>query len=164
LFLQTGRSRADCSWPHSVGSSRVDSSSAAARALARAAGFDELYRLPKKREVLRVVGRIDAVYLYPFARACHPPGLKRNNVAPRKRQLRRRCNRQPQSNAVAANASEHFVGDEVSVKTVDRSQADARQRKKQSVKLCLAAGLACVESQGGVYLGSNLLINENDKP
>ncbi len=104
----------------------------------------------KKREILRVVGRVDAVYLYPFARARHPPGLKRNDMATRKRQFRRRGDRQPQSNAVAANASEHFVGDEVSVKTVDLSRADARERKKQSVKLCLAVGVACVDSQGSL--------------
>src|SRR2546423_4946000 len=47
--------------------------------------------------------------------------------------------RQAQSNSVAANISEHFVVGEVGVEAVDRSRVNAGKRKKQSVKLCLAA-------------------------
>src|SRR5947207_2793065 len=117
-------------------------------ALARPAGFDELHRRQKKGEILLVVGCIGAVDLYPLSRACHPAGLKRNDVVPRKPKLRRRGDGQAQSNPITANASEHFVGDEVGVEAVDRSRADTGEPKKQSVKLCLAAGRGCVDSQG----------------
>jgi len=103
---------------------------AARRRLACTGTFDELYRFLKKWEILLVVGRIGAVDLYPFPSACDTTGLKWNDVVPRKLQFRRSGDRQPQSNPVAANASEHLVSDEVSVEAVDRSRADAGQRKK----------------------------------
>ena len=108
----------------------VEASAPPNRGLARTGAFDELHRLLKKWEILLVVGRIGAVDLYPFPSACDTTGLKWNDVVPRKLQFRRSGDRQPQSNAVAANASEHFVGGEVGVEAVDRSRADAGQRKK----------------------------------
>ena len=124
---------------------------AARRGLARTGAFDELHRCLKKWEILLVVGRIGAIDLYPFPGACDTSGLKWNDVVSRKLQFRGSRDRQPQSNPVAANASEHLVSDEVGVEAIDRSRTNTGQRKKQSVKPCLAAGLGCVDRQG-MYL------------
>ena len=85
-----------------------------------------------------------------------PPGLKRHDVVTRKRQFCRGGDRQAQSHAVTADASEHFVGDEVGVEAVDRSRADAREREEQSVELRLSAGLGCVGSQGDAPRSSSI--------
>ena len=47
--------------------------------------------------------------------------------------------RQTYANRVVTDAGEHLVGDEVGVEAIDHSGADAGKRKKQSVKLRLAA-------------------------
>jgi hypothetical protein len=44
------------------------------------AGFYELQRGPKQREMLFVSGRIGAIDLYPFPCTCHTAGLKRTYV------------------------------------------------------------------------------------
>ena len=90
-------------------------------ALARPAGPYELDRRLEQRKILLVVGCIDPVDLYPFPRACHPAGLKRDDVVPREQELRRGGNGQSQSNPFAANAGKHHVGDEIGVEAADRS-------------------------------------------
>jgi hypothetical protein len=50
--------------------------------LAGPGGFHELERRLKQLEILLVLSRIGAVDLYPFPRARHTAGLKRDDVAP----------------------------------------------------------------------------------
>jgi hypothetical protein len=50
--------------------------------LAAPGSFHELNRGLKQIEILLVLSRISAIYLYPFPGAGHAAGLKRNNVAP----------------------------------------------------------------------------------
>jgi hypothetical protein len=50
--------------------------------LAGPGGFHELERGLKQFEILFVPGRLGAVDLYPFPRAGHTAGLKRDDVAP----------------------------------------------------------------------------------
>ena len=92
--------------------------------------------------MLLVFGRLGAIDLYPFPGTCHTAGLKRDDVVPRELQFGRGGNGQAQSDAVAADAGEHLVADEVGVKAVDFSCADARELEKQSVDLRLRSDLA----------------------
>jgi hypothetical protein len=117
-------------------------------ALARPASPYELDRRLEQRKILLVVGRIDPVDLYPFPRACHPAGLKRDDVVSREQELRRGGNGQSQSNPFAANAGKHHIRDEIGVEAADCFRGDARQFEKQSVELRLAAELGYVGGQG----------------
>ena len=117
------------------------------RRLTCPAPFYELERSLKQWEILFVFGHVGAIDLYPFPRTCQTAGLKRDNIVPRELQLRRRGNRQTQSNAVAANAGEHLVADEVGVKAVDFSCAGAWEREKESVDLRFAIEIRFVGSQ-----------------
>jgi hypothetical protein len=122
------------------------------KALTRPAAFDEIYRRLKQGKIVLIVGRIFAVDLYPLPRACQTSGLKRNYVVPGKLQFRRGGDRQAQSYPIATDASKHLVGGEVRVEAIDRSRADTGERKKQSVKMCLAAGFGSVDRQGASAL------------
>ncbi len=148
------------SWPIPVEVSDQPQSAsprtAAIIALARPASTYELDRRLEQRKILLVVGRIDPVDLYPFPRACHPAGLKRDDVVSRELELRRGGNGQSQSNPFAANAGKHPIGDEIGVEAADRFRGDARQFEKQSVELRLAAELGCVGGQEELAL---LVIN-----
>lgn len=116
--------------------------------LAGPAAFHELDRGPKQLEIFLVLGRLGAIDLYPFSRTCHAAGLKRNDVVPRELQFGRSGHGQAHSDAVAADAGEHPVADEIGVKAIDFPRADTRELEKQSVDLRLAAGLWGFGSQG----------------
>jgi hypothetical protein len=79
--------------------------------------------------------------LDPFARARHAAGLKRHHVAPRELQVGRRGHRQAQGDAVAADAGEHPVADEVGVEAVDFLRDHAGKFQEHCVDLRLAAGI-----------------------
>ena len=94
-----------------------------------------------------VFGHVGAIDLYPFPRACHATGLKRDDVISGELQFRRRGSRQAQPYALAIDAGEHLVADEISVKAVYFSCTGARELEKQSVDLRLAAGLGGIGIQ-----------------
>jgi hypothetical protein len=110
--------------------------------------FHEVERGLKQLEILLVLGRLGAVDLDPFPRAGHAAGLKRNDVAPGKPQLGDGGGGQPKSDAVAADAGEHLVADEVSVEAVDCSGADAGEFEKQSIDLRFGTGFGGGSVQG----------------
>src|SRR4051812_26940684 len=86
--------------------------------LARTAGSDELDRCPKQRKVLLVLDGIAAIDLDPFARARDAAGLKRDDIASGKMQFRRQGDGHSHPDALAADAGEHPVADEVGVQAV----------------------------------------------
>ena len=106
--------------------------------LAAARGADEFQRSAEDVEVLLVVGGIGAVDLDPLAGARQSFRLERHYVVPGELRLGGGGRRQPQADAVAADAGEHAVVDEISVQAVDLFRAHARQLEQHGVDLRLA--------------------------
>ena len=90
--------------------------------------------------MLLVFGHVSAIDLYPFPRACHASGLKWDDVIPRELQFGRGGGRQAQADALATDAGEHLVADEIGVEAVYFSRTRAREFEEQSVDLRLAGG------------------------
>src|SRR5258707_15668564 len=90
-------------------------------------GLDEFQRCAEEVEVLLMLGRVGAVDLNPFPRGsgAQTPGLELRDVAPRELQVGHRGGRQAQPYAVAAEAGEHPVVDEVGVEGVELLGDDA---------------------------------------
>ena len=97
--------------------------------------------------MLLVIGHVSAIDLYPFPGTCHATRRKRHDVISRELQFGRAGSGQAQSNALATDAREHLVADEVGVQAVYFSRTGAREFEKQSVDLCLAEGLDGIGSQ-----------------
>src|SRR5574341_1166506 len=86
------------------------------------AGFHEFQRGPEQFEILLVIGCLGTVDLDPLPGTPDSAGLKRDDVVPRKLQFGRHAGGQAKSNAVAADAGEHSVADEIGVEAVDFSR------------------------------------------
>ncbi len=82
-----------------------------------------------------------------FPGTCHPTGRKRHDVISRELQFGCSPGRQPQPDALAADAAEHLVVHEIGVQAVYSSRTGAREFEKQSVDLRLAGGLGGVGVQ-----------------
>ena len=94
------------------------------------AGLDEFERAAEQRKMLFIISRVSTIDLNPLSRTCNPARLKWPDIVPGKLQFCRSGNRQAQTDAVAADAGEHFVADKISIETVYFSCAHAREFEK----------------------------------
>ncbi len=109
--------------------------------LERPAGFNKLERGLKQWEMLFVSGHVGAIDLDPFPGACHATGRERHDVISGELQFGRGGSRQAQADALATDAGEHLVADEIGIQAVYFSRTGAREFEKQGVDLRLAGGL-----------------------
>src|SRR2546421_11097708 len=102
------------------------------------AAFHEFQRLAEELQILLVLGGVRAVDLDPLLGRRQARRLKRHDVVAREVQFPRHGHGEAQSDAVAADAGEHPVADEIGVQALELSRADPRELEQYGVDLALA--------------------------
>lgn len=89
--------------------------------------FHERKRRLKQLNILRVIGCIGAVDLYPLSRTGQAARLKLGDVGSGKLQFRRGGSGEAQPHTAVADAGEHLVANKISIQAVYFPGANARQ-------------------------------------